>query len=88
MVPTRALDGQQLFFVAYDYDSNYIFAIPLISTTDDDIIKAFKQVYNILKAKGLTPTFNVTDNQAATPSKLSCKKTWEPHNLSNQPIIK
>ena len=68
-LPTRALDGQQLFFIAYDYDTNYIFAIPLISTTDRDILDAFKQVHQMLTDKGYKPVFNVTDNQAAAPIK-------------------
>ena len=68
-LPTRALDGQQLFFVAYDYDTNYIFAIPIVSTTDSDILDAFKQVHQILTDKGYKPIFNVTDNQAAAPIK-------------------
>jgi hypothetical protein len=68
-LPTRALDGQQLFFIAYDYDTNYIFAIPIVSTTDSDILDAFKQVHQMLTEKGYKPIFNVTDNQAAAPIK-------------------
>jgi hypothetical protein len=68
-LPARALDGQQLFFVAFDYDTNYIFALPFNSTSDKDIMDAFQQVHQILTAKGYKPVFNVTDNQAATPIK-------------------
>ncbi len=68
-LPTRALDGQQLFFIAYDYDTNYIFALPITSTTDRDILEAFTTVHQQLTAKGYTPVFNVTDNQAAAPIK-------------------
>jgi hypothetical protein len=75
-LPARALDGQQLFFVAYDYDTNYIFAIPITSTSDKDIMDAFAQVHQLLTNKGYQPVFNVTDNQAATP----IKSYMEQHN--------
>ena len=68
-LPTRALDNQQLFFVAYHYDINYIFALPIPSTKGDDIIAAFTKLFNDLTAKGFAPTFNVTDNQAAAAIK-------------------
>lgn len=68
-LPARALDGQQLFFVAYAYDPNYIFAVPINSTSNSDIIAAFKHVFKTLADKGYKPTFNVTDNQAAEPIK-------------------
>ena len=66
-LPTRALDGQQLFFVAYAYDPNYIFAIPIVSTSNDHIITAYKQVFQTLTNKGYKPTFSITDNQASAP---------------------
>ena len=85
-LPVRALDGQQLIFVAYDYDTNYIFAIPIDSTTSEDIMTAFRSVVETLTAHGYTPTFNVTDNQAATAIKQYCVsknitvQLVEPHN--------
>jgi hypothetical protein len=30
-LPTHALDNQQLFFVAYHYNINYIFALPMLT---------------------------------------------------------
>ena len=32
-LPARSLDGNQLYLVAYDYDTNYIFAVPVASQT-------------------------------------------------------
>jgi hypothetical protein len=58
-----------LFFIAYDYDTNYIFALPLVSTSDSEILEAFKQVHQMLTKKGYKPIFNVMDNQAAAPIK-------------------
>jgi hypothetical protein len=66
-LPTRALEGQQLFFVAYAYDPNYIFAIPIASTSNDHIIAAYKEVFQTLSDRGYKPTFSVTDNQASKP---------------------
>jgi hypothetical protein len=57
-LPTRALTGQQLFFIAYDYDTNYIFAIPIMSMQCTDIITAFKSVFQTLSDKVFKPTFN------------------------------
>ena len=68
-LPARTLDGQQLFFVAYAYDPNYIFAVPIKSTTTKDIMDAFTAVYNRLDTHGFKPTFAVADNQAATAIK-------------------
>ncbi|KAL7426973.1 hypothetical protein ACHAXH_000515 [Discostella pseudostelligera] len=68
-LPVRALDGQQLFFVAFAYDPNYIFALPINSTSNSHIMEAFKQVFKTLTTQGYKPTFNVTDNQAAEPIK-------------------
>jgi hypothetical protein len=64
-LPACALDGQQLFFVAYAYDPNYIFAVPIKSTTTKDIMDAFASVYNCLEAHGYKSAFAVADNQAA-----------------------
>ena len=64
-LPVRALDNQQLFFIAYHYDVNYIFALPIQSTKGDDIIAAFTTIFDTLTSKGFAPAFNITDNQAA-----------------------
>ena len=69
-----SLDGKQLFF-AYDYDTNFIFALPIANVQDKTIIEAFDKVFTELTGKGHKPTFNVTDNQAVTPlKKYLCSK--------------
>ena len=72
-LPVRSLDGYQYYFIAYDYDTNYIFAIPIKDTTDASIINGFEQVFNELNEKGFKPQFNVTDNQAANSIKRYLK---------------
>ena len=62
-LPARSLDGNHYYFIAYDYDLNYIFAVPIPNLLDNTIIGAFKKVFDQLKEKG--SKFNVTDNQAA-----------------------
>ena len=85
-LPVRSLDGNQYYFIAYDYDLNYIFAVPIPDLTDDTIVGAFDSIFTNLKKKGFAPKFNVTDNQAATAikkflTKEECKWQFvEPSN--------
>ena len=80
------LDGMQYFFFAYDYDANYIFSEPIPDVKDATIVQAFDKIFTKLTKKGHNPTFNVTDNQPATPLKAYLKtegNRWqfvEPHN--------
>jgi len=85
-LPVMSLDGYQYYFIAYDYDTNYIYAIPISDVQDDTIIKAFDEVFQDLKDRGYKPTLNITDNQATRPLKKYLKSEdcqWqfvEPHN--------
>ena len=73
-LPVRSRDGMQYFFIAYDYDTNYIFAKPISNLKDESIIAAFESVFNELKDKGHKPTFNVTDNQCTKPIEAFLQK--------------
>eukprot|EP00804_Cyclotella_cryptica_P011793 CCRYP_011361-RA/>CCRYP_011361-RA protein AED:0.17 eAED:0.11 QI:0/0/0/0.8/0.25/0.2/5/0/1137 len=81
-----SLDGNQYYVIAYAYDPNYVFAKPIPNLRDETLLQTFDEVFQELKTKGLTPTFNVTDNQAAQSIKayLAKEKTkWqfvEPNN--------
>ena len=66
-IPAISLDGNQYYFIAYEYDTNYIFEIPIKNVTDDAIMEAFQELSHKLKDKGHKPTFNVTNNQATKP---------------------
>jgi len=59
---TRSLNGNQYYFVAYDYDTNYIFAIPIKDQTEASIVGGFEEVFSSLKKKGFKPQFNGMDN--------------------------
>ena len=67
--PVTSLESMQAYFVAYNYDTNTIFAKPCPDFKVATIIAAFKKVFNKFKAKGYAPKFNVTDNQATAPIK-------------------
>ena len=69
-----SLDGNQYYFVAYNYNNNYICAVPIPDLKDDTIIKAFDGIFIKLTEKGYKPTFNVTDNQVTMPLKEYLKR--------------
>ena len=88
-LPVMSLDGYQYFFVAYDYDTNYIFANPIKDVKDATIVQAFDDIFTELTEKGHKPTFNVTDNQATTPIKNYLKKAncrWQFVEPSNHRV--
>ena len=73
-LPVRSLDGMQYFFIAYDYDTNYIFSKPISNLKYETIIEAFESVFNELKDKGHKTIFNVTDNQCTKLIKAFLQK--------------
>ena len=62
------------YFVAYDYDINYIFVIPITDVKDATLLVAFDEIFKDLAEKGYKPTFNIMDNQAVRPIKEYLKK--------------
>ena len=87
--PVTSLENMQAYFVAYAYDTNYIFAEPVPNFKDKTVIAAFEGIFNELKEKGYTPTLNVTDNQATKPIKAFLKKEgckWQFVELNNHRI--
>ena len=84
--PVTSLENMQAYFLVYNYDTNNIFALPVPNFKDETVITAFEEIYNELKDKGYTSTFNVINNQATTPIKVFHKKEgckWhfvEPNN--------
>ena len=66
-LPTISLDDHQYYFIAYDYDSNYIFAEPIKDVKDATLVEAFQKVFQTLEERGMKPTLNITDNQAVKP---------------------
>ena len=66
-LPTISLDGHQYYFIAYDYDSNYIFGEPIKDIKDATLVEAFQKVFETLENRVLKPTSNVTDKQTVKP---------------------
>ena len=69
-----SLEGDQQYFVAYDYDNNYIVAEPVQNLQDATVIEAFEKIFTDMEERGHKPVFNVTDNQATVPLKEYLKK--------------
>ena len=69
-----SLDGNQYYFITYDYDTNYIFAELIADLRDEIIIRVFEKVSGELTKKGYTAAFDVTGNHATTPIKAYLKK--------------
>ena len=73
VVPAQLLDANQYFFVAYDYDNNYVFAEPIPNVQDKTIVDTFQRIFDILVEKGHRPLLNITNNQATAPLKAFLK---------------
>ena len=62
--PFMSIDGSVCFFVMYQYETNAIMVKALKNLDDHSIYKAYKELFEKLKAKGYKPKMNVMDNQA------------------------
>ena len=88
-LPVKSLEGNQYYYVAYDYNHNYIFANPILDVKDDTIINAMPNIFTGLEEKGFTPKLNIIDNQVALKIKtyLTTKKCkWQFVEPSNHRI--
>jgi hypothetical protein len=52
--PVTSARGHKYIFVMYDYDSNFINAIPIKSRKSHILVEAFKECYSALCQNGLT----------------------------------
>ena len=68
-LPTISLDGHQYYFIAYNYNSNYIFVEPIKDVKDTTLVEAFQQVFETLEDRGMKLMLNITDNQEVKPTK-------------------
>ncbi len=84
--PFILLDGSVCFLIMYHYESNAIFAIPIVGLNNVTIFEAYKKKFNKLTAKDLKVKLNIMDNQATKHikkflTKEQCKlQLVEPHN--------
>jgi hypothetical protein len=59
--PFTSLDGNVCFFVMYHYETNAILATPIPGLDSSNILAAYKQNFEYLKAKRFTQKLNVMD---------------------------
>ena len=60
-----SLSGNKYLLVLYNYDANYINAIPMPSRTKHQIQLAYKQSTEMLRKHGFTPKLQQLDNEAS-----------------------
>ena len=80
ILPAVSLDGNQCYFVAYDYDNNYIFAEPIPNLKSETIVGALRKTFENLITLGHKLMINITNNQAVRPVKEYLRTqgcTWQ-----------
>ena len=55
--------GSNYLMVLYDHDSNSIMAEPLTSRSKHELIRATRVLHSYLSARGLTPQYQIIDNE-------------------------
>jgi hypothetical protein len=80
----KTTNGDKLIYVFYHYDSNYIFAVPMKSTSDAAQMEAFNKVYDTFKRTGMTPKMHIVDNQCDARKRWSVVPTGTTRNASIQ----
>ena len=64
--PVTSARGHKYIMVMYDYDTNYINAVPLKSRKSSELVAAFKFCYDELKERGFTARVMRLDNEIST----------------------
>jgi hypothetical protein len=59
-----SLEGNVCFLLFYHYKTNASLALPIKGFSNEIILAAYQQQYNMLEAKGYKIRLNVMDNQA------------------------
>jgi len=63
--PFVSLEGNICFLVVYHYESNAILALPISGFSDKAILRAYKEIYEMIELKGFIIRLIVMDNQAS-----------------------
>ena len=64
--PITSARGHKYIMVMYDYDTNYINAVPIKSRKSNELVRAFKVCYDELKLRGFTAQVLRLDNEIST----------------------
>eukprot|EP00957_Ditylum_brightwellii_P123394 9408426-Ditylum_brightwellii.AAC.1 len=75
--PIPSISGNNYILVLYDYDSNTILAIAMKNRTEEEIICAYNVLHTHLTDRGLTPKFQILDNEASATVQANLKKNKE-----------
>jgi hypothetical protein len=63
--PFMSLEGNVCFLVVYHYKTNAMLALPVLGFSNEVIMMAYKQQYELLESKGFNIILNIMDNQAS-----------------------
>ena len=63
--PLTSRRGHQYIMILYDYDTNYIFAEPIKSRHQDELVRAYKKCHDILTGRGFRIRFHKMDNETS-----------------------
>jgi hypothetical protein len=63
--PFMSLKRNVCFLIVYHYELNAILALPITNFSNNCILAAYTQQYELLKSKGSTMKLNLKDNQAS-----------------------
>ena len=74
--------GHKYILVAYNFDSNSIHVQPLKSRHDNDTIKAYEDIYNMLKQRGQKPRLHWLDDEASKALKNVIHKEQTEYQLT------
>ena len=80
--PVQSSRGNKYILVAYNYDSNSIHVRPLKSRHDSDTIKAYQDIYDMLKQRGHKPQLHWLDNEASKALKTFIQKEHTEYQLT------
>ena len=83
--PVQSSRGHKYILVAYNFDSNSIHVKPLKSRHNNDIVKAYEEIYTTLTSRGLKPQLHWLDNEASTALKNFIAKEQTQYQLTPPP---
>lgn len=79
--PIQSSTGNKYIMVVYDYDSNYIHAIPLRNRTDAEMLRGYDTAHATLTSHGLRPQLQILDNEASHALKSRIKANESSYQL-------
>ena len=67
--PVTSARGHNYIFVLYDYDTNYIRAVPIKSREKTVLLKSLKDSFDMFRRKGIRPKLVKMDNEVSKKMK-------------------